>query len=173
MFCDRCGAALQAGQNFCSICGKAVGAAGTVGAVGMAAVVAPPAEGRVARHMQLLAILWLVLSALRLFGGVAMLLLGGFVAGMVGHVGLGWPFERLVPAVFSTIAGFLLVTAAAGLAAGWGLLERQPWARVLALILGFIALLHFPIGTALGIYTLWVLLPAESEREYRQMARPA
>jgi hypothetical protein len=29
-----------------------------------------------------------------------------------------------------------------------------------------VALFSVPIGTALGVYTLWVLLPAESEREY-------
>jgi hypothetical protein len=28
-----------------------------------------------------------------------------------------------------------------------------------------------PFGTALGIYTLWVMLPNSSEMEYRQMAR--
>jgi hypothetical protein len=31
-------------------------------------------------------------------------------------------------------------------------------------------LINFPLGSALGIYTLWVLLPAESEREYNQHA---
>jgi len=30
-----------------------------------------------------------------------------------------------------------------------------------------------PMGTALGIYTLWVLLPASSEYEYRRMSRVA
>jgi hypothetical protein len=28
-----------------------------------------------------------------------------------------------------------------------------------------------PFGTALGIYTLWTLLPAKSEEEYRRLAR--
>jgi hypothetical protein len=37
----------------------------------------------------------------------------------------------------------------------------------LALVLGFVNLIHIPFGTALGIYTLWVLLPAQSEREFR------
>jgi hypothetical protein len=42
---------------------------------------------------------------------------------------------------------------------------------MLAIVLGCIALVHIPFGTALGIYTLWVLLPAESEEEYRRTAR--
>jgi hypothetical protein len=40
-----------------------------------------------------------------------------------------------------------------------------------AIIAGILALWHIPFGTALGIYTLWVLLPATSEAEYRNLAR--
>ena len=58
-----------------------------------------------------------------------------------------------------------------GIIAGWGLMERRPWARTLAIVLGFFALLHIGIGTVLGIYTLWVLLPAESAQEYQRTAR--
>jgi hypothetical protein len=52
---------------------------------------------------------------------------------------------------------------------GWGLLERQPWARIFGLIVGFLLLLRFPLGTALGIYTIWVLLPAPSGQEYERL----
>ncbi len=37
--------------------------------------------------------------------------------------------------------------------------------------LGFLALLRFPLGTALGIYTLWVLLPEASAKEYERLAQ--
>lgn len=40
--------------------------------------------------------------------------------------------------------------------AGIGLLLRQKWALILALIMGCFKLFSFPIGTALGIYTIWV-----------------
>jgi hypothetical protein len=68
---------------------------------------------------------------------------------------------------------FILAKAAAGFAAGWGLLQREPWARVLALILAFLGLINVPFGTALGVYTLWVLLPAQSEEEYEKYLRAA
>ena len=53
----------------------------------------------------------------------------------------------------------------------WGLFERAPWARTLGIVIGFLALLRFPLGTALGIYTLWVMLPRESGAEYERMVR--
>jgi hypothetical protein len=36
-------------------------------------------------------------------------------------------------------------------------------------VLGILVVLRFPFGTALGIYTLWVLAPEESAREYDQL----
>ena len=64
-----------------------------------------------------------------------------------------------------------VLTGVAGLIAGWGLYERRPWARVLAIVLAFLSLFHPPFGTAIGIYTLWVLLPAASDAEYQRIAR--
>ncbi len=54
--------------------------------------------------------------------------------------------------------------------AGYGLLKVRPWARVPSIVLGFLALLHIPLGTALGIYTLVILLPSEAGREYQRIA---
>ena len=68
---------------------------------------------------------------------------------------------------------FLLGSAVLSILAGWGLLERQLWARTLAIVLACFSLIKIPFGTALGIYTMWVLLPASSEQEYRQIARVA
>jgi len=58
-----------------------------------------------------------------------------------------------------------------GFVAAIGLLERHEWARTLAIVLAVIALVHPLLGTALGIYTLWVLLPSDSDQEWRRMAR--
>jgi hypothetical protein len=42
---------------------------------------------------------------------------------------------------------------------------------MLTIVLAFIALFHVPFGTALGIYSLWVLLPAEADAEYAEQVR--
>jgi hypothetical protein len=46
-----------------------------------------------------------------------------------------------------------------GLTAGLALLGGQQSGRRLALIAGFLSLSNIPLGTALGVYTLVVLLP--------------
>jgi ABC-type glycerol-3-phosphate transport system permease component len=81
------------------------------------------------------------------------------------------PILRLAgPLIFLTIAAVLGVIAFASILTGWGLLKVRPWGRMLALVMGFIALLHPPFGTALGIYTLYVLLPGPAGEEYDRMA---
>jgi len=34
------------------------------------------------------------------------------------------------------------------------MLRREPWARIVALVLGFISLFNIPFGTAIGVYTM-------------------
>ena len=70
----------------------------------------------------------------------------------------------------TALAAFLALL---GAISAWGLLQHEPWGRMLGLIVGVVALLSIPFGTALGVYTLWVLLPASSEAEYRRLARAA
>lgn len=130
--------------------------------------VAAPRQDRVHKHVKLLGIFWIILSAFHLFPGFWLLFFGRFALPYV-------PFH--MRGLFLPLAagmGLLLLAAAVlGIAAGWGLLTHQPWARILAIVLGIIALVRVPFGTALGIYTLWVLLPAGSDAEYRRMSRAA
>jgi predicted membrane metal-binding protein len=71
----------------------------------------------------------------------------------------------------SGMAVLVFIKAIACLLAGWGLLQRDPWARLLTLVLAFVSLFYVPFGTALGVYTLWVLLPSKSEEEYEAQSR--
>ena len=45
------------------------------------------------------------------------------------------------------------------------------WLGAPLLVIGFLALLRPPFGTALGIYTIWVLLPQQAAEEYDQLSR--
>ena len=163
MFCDQCGAQLQSGEPRCGRCGKPV-----LGLIELR-------RSRVREHVRLVGILWMAYSALHAVGGVVLIVVAQVIFGHVIHIPHGPPPEVSVwlrPAL--TVGGWLLLAkAAAGFIAGWGLLQRQDWARTVALVVGFIALLNVPIGTALGIYTLWVLLPRQSDDEYRALAQAA
>jgi hypothetical protein len=115
----------------------------------------------------MLGVLWIAYGGLKLLGAGAALFAANFILPNV-HL----PIEaRFVPALVSVVGWGLMIAAVVGLMAGWGLLQRAPWARLLTLILAFLALFNIPFGTAIGVYTLWVLLPEESAREYEAAAR--
>jgi hypothetical protein len=56
------------------------------------------------------------------------------------------------------------------LVTGISLLMRKSWGRVLAIVVAILSLIKIPFGTALGIYTLWVLMPSASAIEYDAIA---
>jgi hypothetical protein len=160
MFCDGCGAAVQPGQAFCGKCGKAI-----VGPVTTMQL----RPGRVCGHIHLLGILWLAISAFNTIGGVVLYVIANTLFAHLHDFGAPQAPTSFLRPFLSVIAGLVLLKAATGFIAGWGLLQREPWARVVALVLGFISLFNIPFGTAVGIYTLWVLLPAQSQQEYDAM----
>jgi hypothetical protein len=169
MFCDHCGSSLTPTSQFCSSCGKPVNQAGSL----YQAASKPIQSDRVRRHVNRLAILWLANGILRLT-----LIFGFYGAGhyfMRPSFGPAWlwasPFWQ-GPA-WNSILLVLGLFGLGHLILAWGLFERQPWARMLGLILGLLALLRLPFGTALGIYTLWVLGPEASAQEWNQLTQAA
>ena len=161
MFCDQCGTSITDTQAYCPSCGKPMKGVPPAPA---------PAQSRVTGHVRLLGIFWLAYSAIQLMGS-------WFLSSIFPRFFEGWGWSPHIPflvgGLLRAVGWLLLARGVLGVIAGWGLLDRQPWARILAIVLAVFTLFHLILGAALGIYTLWVLLPGESERDYRQLARPA
>lgn len=95
--------------------------------------------------------------------GASMLLgaLAAFVAGQGGaDAEVGATVLGLTGGAFFI---FWLGIGLPGILAGWGLLTLRPWARILAIVLSAIRLVHVPLGTILGVYGLWVLFHKDTE----------
>jgi len=73
--------------------------------------------------------------------------------------------EPQVPGEVKTLLGvfvafilFLaLIFAIPPIAAGYGLLKHKSWARTAAIVSSILAVISMPLGTALGVYSLWFL----------------
>lgn len=110
-------------------------------------------------HVRVLGILYIAFSALGLI--LAFL---AFVAITGGGLISGDDTAITVTSIVGTaVAGILVLLSAPGIIGGMGLLKKQSWARVLVLVLGIINLINIPFGTALGIYTIWVLTNKDTE----------
>ena len=159
MFCNRCGTELQPGFHACSNCGRRVGDP-----------VRGLAQSRLEGHLRTLGILWMVIGGLFAIPSLLILLVGNSIH-FVAHD--HEPVAAVLPIVLNIVGGSLLILAAGGVSVGLGLMQRRPWARIVAIVLGILAIFHPPLGTALGIYTLWVLLPDEHGEEYNYLSRAA
>lgn len=115
-------------------------------------------------HIQILTVL---IAAGTLLFSTGLLLAGLFMLPAVmiapmGDLPSSGPLEAAILGLGSVIMIFAVGNLILGLSAAYGLYKRRPWGRVLALIDSTISLISFPIGTILGVYGYWVLLPEDA-----------
>lgn len=185
MVCQACSAEIGRDVRFCPKCGAPV-------AYTQAPSQQPLASGyalgygsqqlrprlRVTRNLQATGILWCVFGAYRVIGG----LIGMFFLQAWATRGFGsesWPFgghmgpqfpQAWMGVLVPVVATYTIVSASLAFVTGYGLLTRRRWGRTLAIVTAILALFKPLLGTALGVYTLWVLVPAESGAEYDAIA---
>lgn len=110
------------------------------------------------KHINVVAALQIGLSVFTLLIVIltysVMSIIGDFIDNSEGEMIL-----RIIGNVIST---FLILISIPGIVAGFGLYRRKEWARILTLILSVLAIFNFPIGTAIGIYSIWALVQPET-----------
>lgn len=118
------------------------------------------------QHLHLLSILHLVWGGLALLLGVSTLLLAA-AAVAIGAVSAAERWSAIVTALaFGSFAAALLAGGAANAWAGSALRRRSSRGRLATLGLAVPNLFVLPFGTALGVYTFWVLLHEEAKRAF-------
>lgn len=118
-------------------------------------------------HVKILGILNIVWGGLICLGGLALFLIFAGVAGLVGATaehGDQWGVAPWVAFVGVVIGILLVVLGVPGVIGGWGLMNYQGWARILVIILSILHLPSIPVGTAIGVYGLWVLFNDDTKR---------
>jgi hypothetical protein len=169
MFCSGCGHALAQGQAVCPQCGRPI------------APVVPAVPGfqfqleSYAGKVRALSLAWFVWAALSMVLGLAGLTFAqAFFSHHFGNWGRGpWGDGGMPdwfgPAILRMVWLGLTIRIGLALVAAWGLYERTQWGRIVAIVAAFLSLLKFPFGTALGIWTLVVLLGYQNTTLYEQL----
>ena len=70
--------------------------------------------------------------------------------------------QNVLSFIGNSIGLILLFFSTLGVIGGIGLFSYTPWARILVMIVSAINCLNVPVGTAKGIYSLWVLMQPET-----------
>ena len=187
MVCQACGQPVATEVRFCPHCGVQVAeppmappqpvVPPPVIPVGYGAVPMYLPVPRVQRNLQALGILWCVYGAYRVVSGlVGMFFLRAMTMSSFGYYGwhmhdnYGWSGAPWMGALIPVVGFVSVVAAVLSFAVGLSLLTRKPWGRTLGIVVAVLTLFRPLLGTALGIYTLWVLAPAQSGLEYDAIA---
>ena len=116
-------------------------------------------------HVQVLGVLFLVSAAFLAFLAVAFPLGMGAAGWFVSQSGdpdaaAVAPILGLAGTGLGVMFGFFAVVWGI---CGYGVLKHKSWARIFAIILCAMSLIKIPVGTAFGIYGLWIMFNKETE----------
>jgi hypothetical protein len=124
-------------------------------------------------HIKILGILNIIMGSLTALIGVAALVV---LSGVASFMAFGPPnpsgsdaddaraFAPWMGLIGILVMCFLMAVALPAIIGGWGLLKYKSWSRVLMIIISALHLPSIPLGTALGIYGLWVLTNDQSRQ---------
>jgi hypothetical protein len=110
------------------------------------------------KHVNVVAALHIGLSIF----GIVIALIIGVVLGLVGGFIEDPVANKILPIIATVAIWVVIIFSIPGIIAGIGLFKRKEWARILTLILSVIKLMNIPIGTAVGAYSIWVLVQDET-----------
>ena len=125
------------------------------------------------KHISLVGILNIVYNSFTLIGAFVLFAIAiGFryffeLISRCGHHGM----DEIPPEVMGivpfilTIVGILVLTfSIIGIIGAVGVLKKKEWGRIIMLVTSFFNLIRIPLGTILGVYSIWVLLNDETIR---------
>ena len=96
---------------------------------------------------------------LGLLGALAIYLTFQFAYGFIEEEPI---VENLIAFIGNTLSLIILFISVLGIIGGAGLFSYKPWARILVMIVSAINCLNVPVGTAKGVYSIWVLMQPET-----------
>lgn len=126
-------------------------------------------------HKRILGILYIVSGSFQLVTlALVYVFLSSFFPFIAKEVdsNMSWVMDMIgsiVPGIFLLI---ILLFSLPSIIGGIAILQGKTWALMLLLIMGCFKLFSFPIGTALGVYTIWVYAESSKIDKANTQAHP-
>ncbi len=117
------------------------------------------------QHVSFVGAIHIGFGVLGLLGALTVFIIFNFAQGFVMDEPLA---EEILSFLGGTLSLVIMFFAALGIIGGIGLFSYKPWARILVMIVSAINCLNIPIGTAKGVYSIWVLMQKETLELFEQ-----
>lgn len=115
------------------------------------------------KHVTVVGALQIGFSTLWLIAAIVLLIVFNFAKGFVENDEVA---VRVLGFLSYILPAFIGTIALLGLIGGIALLSYRSWARVLVIIVSALGCLNIPIGTLVGVYTIWVLMQDETVKMF-------
>jgi len=76
--------------------------------------------------------------------------------------------QKFLSYLFKAIPIVMVVLSVISLIGGIGLLSYKPWARIMVFVVAVVGCLNIPIGTLIGVYTIWVLMQDDTIKLFKK-----
>lgn len=116
------------------------------------------------KHVTAVAAIQIGFSTLWLIGAVVLYFVFMFARSQVGGDEVAEKVLTLLAMILPVVIG---VIALIGLIGGIGLLSYKQWGRIMTIIVSALGCFNIPIGTLIGVYSIWVLMQDETVKLFQ------
>lgn len=130
------------------------------------------------KHIKLVAVLNIVYRCILTIGSIVLFILAALFGRIMDFFGRRGDLRAedipreifdIVPIIMVVVGVIIAIVSVVAIVGSIGMMKRKEWGRIVLIVVSFFNLMHVPLGTALGVYTLWVLFNDEIVRIYNPL----
>jgi hypothetical protein len=122
-------------------------------------------ESRMKKHVTIVGALQIGFSCLWLILAVVLYFIFNFARGQVGDDPTALKVLGFMSISLPLFIGLLSLL---GLVAGIAVLSYKGWGRIITIIVSALGCFNIPIGTLVGVYSIWVLMQDDTVKLFEQ-----
>jgi hypothetical protein len=120
------------------------------------------AAERMKKHVTVVGAVRIGFSALGLFVSLGMYFLFSHIIDVIPTEEMPTFVHNFLTYLFMVLPVVFGIISILGLIGGIALLSYKGWARIMVIIISALGCLNIPIGTLVGVYSIWVLMQDET-----------
>ena len=121
-------------------------------------------ESKMKKHVTAVAAIQIGFSTLWLIGAIVLYFVLMFARSQVGSDEVATKVLTLLAIILPVFVGVISLV---GLIGGIRLLSYKQWGRIMTIIVSALGCFNIPIGTLIGVYSIWVLMQDETVKLFQ------
>jgi hypothetical protein len=125
-------------------------------------------DSRMKKHVTVVAAIQIGLGSLGLLIALGLYILLSNAKEIIPYEDIPTFVVNFISFLFLVLPIVIGILSLMGLVGGIALLSYKPWSRILVIIVAALSCLNIPIGTLIGVYTIWVLMQDDTIKLFKK-----